>query len=91
MGIDHAPILCKIGLDKAFKVVFNSPKPRYNFNKLDWNKFGQLFDSIMTYVDLENISELNDMFLSAIINSADQSIPKILKYHPKISSSLELI
>ena len=83
MGSDHAPIMCKIGLDKAFKVVVNSPKPRYNFNKLDWIKFGQLLESKITHVDSENISDLNEMFSSAIIESADQSIPKVLKISSK--------
>ena len=95
MRSDHAPIMCKIGLDKAFKVVVNSPKPRYNFKKSDWNKFGQLLDSMITNVDSENISDLNEILSSAIIESADQSIPKILKkssknYPPHIIELIKL-
>ena len=87
MGSDHAPILCTLGVEKEFRVGVTAPEPRFNFNKADWNKYDKVLDEMIDQVDSEDISELNEIFSSLIINSAEKSIPKIsinlAKSYPK--------
>ena len=77
MGSDHAPILCTLGFNKSFRADLKRPEPRFNFKKADWNKFGHVFDTMINQYDLETTSDLNEVFSKLVIESANQSIPKL--------------
>ena len=96
MGSDHAPIMCILSLNKSFRIHAKTPEPRFNFSKADWKKYGQALDALISELDLENcsnIENIQELFSSLIINAADSSIPKftntLLKSYP--SHIIELI
>ena len=78
MGSDHAPIMCTLSLNAAFRVDTKTPDIRFNFKKADWNKYGSVLDQMIDRIDSANISELNEIFSASIIDSANQTIPKML-------------
>ena len=79
MGSDHAPILCTLSLSKAFRIDSKPSEPRFNFKKADWKKYGVILDEMIGSIGIEdNISDLNEIFCSLIVKSANQNIPKRL-------------
>ena len=102
MGSDHAPILCILSLDKAFRIDVRTPEPRFNFTKADWNKYGNILDEMIGQIDMEgefsDLSDFNDLskkFSSLIINTANQTVPKLLNrqlksYPPHIIEIIDM-
>ena len=86
MGSDHAPIMCILSFNNSFRIDVKTPEPRFNFNKADWNKYGNALDTLISELDLENdsnINNINELFSSLIINAADLTIPKFANSHTK--------
>ena len=96
MGSDHAPILCILSLNKAFRIDVKIPEPRFNFRKADWNKYGHVLDQMIGEIDSGvEITDLNEVFSSLIIKSANESVPKMLNsplksYPPHIIEIIKL-
>ena len=96
MGSDHAPILCILSLNKAFRIDIKKQEPRFNFRKADWNKYGNVLDQMIGEIDSGvEISDLNEVFSSLIIKSANESVPKMLNsplksYPPHIIEIIKL-
>ena len=78
MGSDHAPIMCTLVHNKKFKNFKKRQHARFNFQKADWLTFGRALDNLTSQLDLEKVSELNEIFINKVIEAANQSIPKQL-------------
>ena len=65
MGSNHVTILCTLRVQKRVKSWAYC-------SKANWNKYGKILDEIIDQVDSEHISELNEIFNSLIINSAEK-------------------
>ena len=96
MGSDHAPIACTLSLDKSFRIKTSTPEPRFNFSKADWNKYGHALDALIGELDLENCSDIQNVyeqFSNFVINAANSTIPKFANSYSKSYPShiIELI
>ena len=78
MGSDHAPIMCTLVHNKKFKNFKKRQHARFNFQKADWLTFGRALDNLTSQLDLEKVSELNEIFTKKVIEAANQSIPKLI-------------
>ena len=83
MGSDHAPIICTLGFNKSFRAGLKRPEPRFYFKKADWNKFGHVFDTMISQYGLGITLDLNEVFYKLVIESANQSIPKLQYFEQK--------
>ena len=96
MDSDHAPVECTLSLDKSFRIQVGTLEPRFNFSKADWNKYGHALDALIGELDLENCSDIQNVyeqFSNFVINAANSTIPKFANSYSKSYPShiIELI
>lgn len=68
----HSPIVLHYGLQVP--IIHSIPKPRWNFEKADWELYSSLLD-----VKIKNLPPLiknYQLFVNAVINAAKKSIPR---------------
>ena len=58
MGSDHAPIMCVLAHNKAFKAASLTQKARFNFQKSDWINFVKVLNTLISQIDLVKDSDL---------------------------------
>ena len=68
----HSPIMIYYGLQ--IPIVRSIPKPRWNYQKADWNKFSLYLDKNLRYVS--PLPKSYDEFVKSIKNAAKSSIPR---------------
>lgn len=68
----HRPVLVEIGL--SIPLVTSYPRPRWNFNKANWESFSTNLDNCLKRIP--PIVKNYDRFVGAVINAAKKSIPR---------------
>ena len=77
MESDHAPIMCVLDLKKDFRIDVGSPEPRFNFNKADWHRYGQVLDEMIDQIGFDDTPEkispfLDEIFADLVYKSASR-------------------
>lgn len=68
----HRPVIVEVGV--KVPLVSSVPKPRWNFQKADWQKYEKLVDDAIRFIP--PYSENYQRFCKLIIESAKSSIPR---------------
>ena len=68
----HRPIIFEIGLQ--IPIIHSVPRPRWNFRKADWNRFGTELDAAVRFIP--PVAKNYDRFNKLVIKIAKKCVPR---------------